>query len=51
MKVCFTAICEVNFKISLKNLGVHIEKIKVFHHADGTLRKILKDQTEVDINL
>ena len=29
MKICFWANCEVNFKISLKYLGVYTEKIKV----------------------
>ena len=29
MKICFQAICEVNFTISLSNLWVYIEKIKV----------------------
>ena len=29
LKICFQAICEVNFTISLKNLGVYVEKIKV----------------------
>ena len=29
VKICFCAICEVKFTISLKNLGVYFEKIKV----------------------
>ena len=27
-KICFQAICEVNFTISLKNFGVYIKKMK-----------------------
>ena len=41
---------EMNFTISLKNLGVHVEKYKVrlrSPHADGPLRKILKHEIEV----
>ena len=54
VKICFQVIWEVNFTISLKNLGVYIEKIKVGQrppHVDASLRKILKHQTEVDNNL
>ena len=29
VKIYFYSICEVNFTISLKNVGVYIEKIKV----------------------
>ena len=29
VKICFQAICEVNFTILLKNLEAYIEKIKV----------------------
>ena len=29
VKICFWAICEVNFTISLKKLGVYIKKIRV----------------------
>ena len=46
-------MCEVNFTIPLKNLGVYVEKIQVRStppHVDGPLSKILKHQTEVDNN-
>ena len=33
-KICFQAICEVNFTMALKNLGVYIEKIKVGRDLD-----------------
>ena len=29
VKICFQAICEVNFKISLKNLGFILKKLKL----------------------
>ena len=54
VKICFQAICEVNFTISLKKLGIYIEKIKVILRppdVGGSLGKILKSQTEVDENL
>ena len=44
-KICFQAICEVNFTISLKNLGEDP------HHVDVPPAKILSDQIEVDNNL
>ena len=53
VKICFQAICEVNFMIPLKNFGFYIEKTKVRlrpTHVDGLLRKILKHQTGVDNN-
>ena len=47
VKICFWAICEVNFKISLKSLGVYIKKLKLIEtpHEDVPLRK-----TEADSN-
>ena len=45
VKICFQAICEVNFTISLKHLGVYIEKNKIqvqTPHEDGPLRKRIK---------
>ena len=50
MKVCFLAICQVNFKISLKIWGLTLEKLNLGRdpHTDAPLRKILKHQTEVD---
>ena len=51
MKFYFYAICEVNFMISLQNMGVYIEKIKVeTPHVDGPLTKNLKHQIQVDTN-
>ena len=46
-KICFQAIWEFNFKISLKYLVVYIEKIKV---RDPPCRQNLKYQIEVDSN-
>ena len=52
VKIYFQAIGEVNFRISLKNLVVCIEKLKlgVDLQVDGLLRKNVKHQTEVDNN-
>ena len=51
VKICFQAIWEVKFTISLSCLGVYIEKIKVRlrpPYVEGPLRKILKHQIELD---
>ena len=52
VKICFLAICEVSFTISLKNLVGYIEKWKLGWdpHVEGVLRKDLKYQIEVDNN-
>ena len=45
VKIFIQTIWAVNFVISLSNLGIYIEKIKVrfeIFHEDGPLRKILK---------
>ena len=49
-KICFQAICEVKFSISLAKWGFKLKKLKLGRdsHVDGALRKILKHQTEVD---
>ena len=44
----------MNFTISLKNLGIYIEKIKIWlsplPHVDGPLKIFLTHQTDVDNN-
>ena len=52
VKIGSQATCELIFIISLKNLGVYIEKKSQVEapHVDAPLRKILKYETNVDNN-
>ena len=53
-KICFQAIWDLNFTISLKNLGSALKNLELGRdpppHVDGPLRKFLKHLTEVNNN-